>query len=118
MSKIKQTKIHMLKTDDNELKIPEDLFNLITQGKPNWKLVRERDGLVNHSVDIIWLEFKEDGTFKEKHDEPAIGRGLLMSPFNQFFTWQTTSITEIYEQKENYLKFKTGNSVYELYKLT
>jgi len=41
-----------------------------------------------------------------------------MSPFNPYFTWQTTSITEIYEQKENYLKFKTGNSVYELYKLT
>jgi len=118
MSKIKQTKIPMLKTDDNELKISEDLFNLITQGKPNWKLVRERDGLVNHSVDIIWLEFNEDGTFKEKHDEPAIGLGLLMSPFNAYFTWQTTSITEIYEQKENYLKFKTGNSVYELYKLT
>jgi len=118
MSKIKQTKIPMLKTDDNELKVSEDLFNLITQGKPNWKLVRERDGLVNHSVDIIWLEFNEDGTFKEKHDEPAIGRGLLMSPFNAYFTWQTTSITKIYEQKENYLKFKTGNSVYELYKLT
>jgi len=118
MSKIKQTKIPMLKTDDNELKISEDLFNLITQGKPNWKLVRERDGLVNHSVDIIWLEFNEDGTFKEKHDEPAIGRSLLMSPFNQFFTWQTTAITEIIQQKDDYVKFKTRNSVYELYKLT
>jgi hypothetical protein len=98
--------------------MPEELLNLITQGKPNWKLVRERDGLVNHSVDIIWLEFNEDGTFKEKHDEPAIGRSLLMSPFNQFFTWQTTAITEIIQQKDNYVKFKTRNSVYELYKLT
>lgn len=118
MTKIKQTKIHLLKTDDNELKMPEELLNLITQGKPNWKLVRERDGLVNHSVNIIWLEFDESGKFKEKHDKPAIGYSLLMSPFNRFFTWQTTPIAEIVEEKDDYLKFKTGNSMYELYKLT
>jgi hypothetical protein len=40
-----------------------------------------------------------------------------MSPFNMFFTWQCTSLTEIVEQTENYIKFKTLNSVYELWKL-
>jgi hypothetical protein len=40
-----------------------------------------------------------------------------MSPFNDHFTWQTTTITEIIEQKEEYIKFRTGNSVYELFKL-
>ena len=83
----------------------------------NWKLVRERDDLTKQSRDIKWLEFNEDGTFKEEFDEPTIGRSLLMSPFNRFFTWQTTTITEIVEQKENYIKFKTENSIYELYKL-
>ena len=77
----------------------EALAGLNAQGKPNWKLVRSRDGLVKHSVDIIWIEFNEDGTFKAKHEDFAIGRSLIMSPFNDFFTWQTTSVTEIIEQR-------------------
>jgi hypothetical protein len=83
----------------------------------NWELVRERDNLIKRSKEVIWLEFNENGTFKSKHDEPAIGRSLLMSPFNQFFTWQTTSITEIIENTGNFVKFKTRNSVYTLTKL-
>ena len=85
--------------------------------KPKYRLVRERDGITKQSADVIWLEFNEDGTFKEKHDKPAIGLSLLMSPFNQFFTWQTTIITEIVEQREDYVKFHTENSTYELFKL-
>ena len=82
----------------------------------NWKLVRERDGLTKLSRDIKWLEFNEDGTFKEEFDEPAIDRSLIMSPFNQFFTWQTTPITEILNVKAS-VKFKTGNSTYQLFKI-
>ena len=108
MSKLKQTKLPV------QL---EDLAELLTQGKPNWKLVRERDGLTKHSVDVMWLEWNEEGRFKDKHTEPAKGRSLLMSPFNDFFTWQTTVVTEIVEQREDYIKFKTGNSNYELFKL-
>lgn len=72
------------------------------------------DGLKKGSNDYLWLEFNEDGTFKEKHKECAIGRSLIMSPFNFAFTWQTTEVTEIVEEKENYVKFKTKNSEYEL----
>ena len=75
-------------------------------------------GLTRQSEKILWLEFNEDGTFKSKHDEPAVGRSLLMSPFSMFFAWQTTEITEILEQTEDYLKFKTLNSTYELWKLS
>ena len=85
--------------------------------KLKYRLVRERDKLTKESADVIWLEFNEDETFKEKHDKPAIGLSLLMSPFNQFFTWQTTDITEIVEQRKDYIKFKTKNSNYELFKL-
>lgn len=83
----------------------------------NWKLVRERDGLTKESENILWIEFNDEGRFKEKFDEIAVGRSLLMSPFNQFFTWQTTTVTEIVEQREDYIKFKTQNSNYELFKL-
>ena len=90
--------------------------------KDNWsyeeslkyRLVRE-DGLTKQSQDIMWLEFDENGKFKAKHKDIAVGRSLLMSPFSQFFTWQTTDIKEIIEQKENYVKFKTTNSIYELH---
>ena len=109
MSKIKQTKIPVTLT--------EDLMDLLTQAKPNWKLVRERDGLTKHSVDVMWIEFNDEGRFESKHDEPAIGRSLIMSPFNQFFTWQCTSLTEIVEERDGYIKFKTENSTYELSKI-
>ena len=104
----------------NQIKIPinlEELSEELTQPAPNYKLVRERDGLTKQSEDVMWIEFGEDGFFKERHDEPAIGRSLLMSPFSQFFTWQTTVVTEIVEQREDYIKFKTENSNYELFKI-
>ena len=101
MSKLEQTKIP-LTIGDTEF---------------NWKLVRERDGLTKQSNGIKWLEWNEDGSFKEQFEEVAIGRSLLMSPFNQCFTWQTTTVTEIVEQREDYIKFKTKNSNYELFKL-
>ena len=82
-----------------------------------YRLVRERDKLVKESARVLWLEFNEDRTFKKKFDEIAVGRSLLMSPFNDFFTWQTTTVTEIVEQKDDYIKFKTENSNYELFRL-
>jgi len=115
MSKIKQTKIPVTIGLDNLLEIAVEQG--VVENEFNWKLVRERDGLINQSKEVMWIEFKEDGTFKAKHDEPAIGRSLIMSPFNNFFTWQTTSVTEIVEEREDYCKFKTQNSNYELFKL-
>ena len=89
----------------------------VVENNFNWKLVRERDGITKQSERILWLEWNEDRSFKSKHDEPMVNRSLLMSPFNHFFTWQTTPITEIIEQRDGYVKFKTSNSLYELYKL-
>jgi hypothetical protein len=90
---------------------------IIMKSELNWRLVRERDGLTKHSNDIKWLEWNEDGTYKNNHPLPAPGLSLIMSPFNQSFTWQTTSVTEIVEQREDYIKFKTKNSNYELFKI-
>ena len=115
MNKLKQTKIPVTIDEDNLMKIA--IEQGIWENEHNWKLVRERDGLTNKSKDIIWLEWNEDGKFKAKHDSIAIGRSLLMSPFNDFFTWQTTDVTEIVEQREDYIKFNTKNSTYELHKL-
>jgi hypothetical protein len=115
MSKIKQTKIPMTLTEDNVLKIGVEQG--VIENEFNWKLVREHDGLTNQSKEVMWLEYNEEGRFKSRYDKPAVGRSLLMSPFNQFFTWQTTPITEIVEDQDDYIKFKTKNSNYELWKL-
>ena len=108
MSKLKQTKI------------PVELEEIIdSRPTPNYKLVREHDGLTKHSDDVAWLEWNENGSYKDKYQDIALGRSLLMSPFSPFyFTWQTTSVTEIMEQREDYIKFKTSNSTYELFKLS
>lgn len=82
----------------------------------NYRLVRERDGLINKSIAIKWLEFDENGRYKADFQSAAIGRSLIMSPFNIYFTWQTTPVTEILEEKDNYIKFATENSIYELFK--
>jgi hypothetical protein len=95
---------------------PKIQLNLDTE-EPKYKLVRERDSLIKESARVMWLEWNEDDTLKDKHDQPDIGRSLIMSPFNQFFTWQTTTITEIVERRDDYIKFKTKNSNYELFKI-
>ena len=116
MSKLKQDKIPMTLTEDNVFKIAVEQG--VIENEFHWKLVREHDGITNQSKDIMWIEWNEDGSFKEKHDTFAIGRSLLMSPFTQFFTWQTTPVTEIVaaEADLSYLKFKTQNSCYTLTK--
>ncbi len=113
---MKQNKIPMILTEDNILKVAVEQG--VIENKFNWKLVRERDGLTNQSKEVRWMEWDElSGRFKAYHDNPAVGRSLLMSPLNQFFTWQTTPITEIVEEQDDYIKFKTKNSNYELWKL-
>ena len=115
MSKLKQTKIPTIIDEDNLIKIAVEQD--VLENEYNWKLVRLNDGKSFKSKEVMWLEWNDNGTFKAKHDTPEIGRSLIMSPFNDFYTWQTTDITEIVEKKDNYIKFKTKNSNYELFKL-
>ena len=118
MSKLGNREIPMTLTEDNVLKIA--IEQGVVENEFNWKLVREHDGLTNQSKDIIWIEWDDlSGLFKAQHDDIGVGRSLLMSPFNQFFSWQTTVVTEIVasEADSSYIKFKTKNSTYELFKL-
>jgi hypothetical protein len=97
MSKIEQTTIHLV--------------------EPQYKLTREEDEMVKYSRDVMWLEWNEEGHWKDRHSEPAVGRSLLMSPFNDTFTWMTTDITEILHEDANVIRFKTKNSTYRLCKI-
>jgi hypothetical protein len=113
-----QPKILLSQNEEGNLELDETFEAIYGKElEPNYKLVRERDEMLKTSRDIKWLEFNEDGTYKADFQDIAIGRSLLMSPFNMYFTWQTTLVTEIVEQREDYIKFNTENSVYELFKL-
>lgn len=116
MSKIKQTKIPVTLIDD-KLLMDIAIEQGVIENEFKYKLVRERDGLTKQSKEIKWIEFDENGKYKDTHTEIGVGRSLIMSPFNQFFTWQTTLVTEIIALGEESIKFKTGNSTYELFTL-
>ena len=111
-----QPKILLNRNKNGNLEMDVEMEKLFT-APPNWKLVREHDGLTKQSVAIKWLEWNEQCRVKSTHSEPAIGFSLIMSPFGMSFTWQTTTITEIIEQRDDYVKFNTENSTYELFKL-
>jgi len=110
-----QPKVLLVQTEKGELHL-DDMYNSIygKESEHKYMLVRERDELTKTSRDVKWLEFNEDGTYKANFQDIAVGRSLLMSPFGPSFTWQTTPVTEILEEKEGYVKFRTENSVYEL----
>jgi hypothetical protein len=112
-----QPKILLSQAENGNLELSKAFEEAFGTEYIQYKLVRERDGLVKQSQDIKWIEFNEDGKYKETFKEIAVDRSLVMSPFNQFFTWQTTLVTEIIEQREDYIKFATENSVYELFKV-
>ena len=117
MSKLNQVKIPVT-IDSKGNTYMDQLEAMMSKPEtPKWKLVRERDGLTKQSVEVKWIEWDENGFFEATHNHPDIGRSLIMSPFNAFFTWQTTTITGIQEQREDYICFDTKNSRYELFKI-
>ena len=85
-----------------------------------WRLVRSRDGLTKESEEICFVEWNENGKVKNLHkgiEGLEIDRGLLMSPFNKFFTWQTTEIVDFGIDEDGDYKFTTNNSEYRLIKI-
>jgi hypothetical protein len=113
-----QPKVLLTQNEDGNFDLDEAFKSIFGKEiEPKYKLVRERDQLTKTSAGVKWLEFGEDGRYKADFEDIAVGRSLLMSPFGPSFTWQTTLVTEIVEQREDYVKFRTENSNYELFKI-
>lgn len=73
------------------------------------------DLFIKTSNKVLWVEFDEFGVGKKPHEKIGINRSLVMSPFNNNYTWMTTLVKQVIEEKPNYVKFKTENTIYELY---
>jgi hypothetical protein len=103
-------------------KIPQIKFNadlVVPRSEPisKWELKRLDDGLVRTGSKVQYIEWNEvDRSFLNSHDDIQVGRSLMLEPRMQF-TWLTSPITQIVEQREGYTKFKTLNSTYELKKI-
>jgi hypothetical protein len=105
MNKIKQIKIPVSIINENN--------EIINYRDFNYKLVKENDKSIRYGNNILYLEWDppEKGSgLKEKHYLIEIGRSLMLD------TWVTTPITEIIEKEEEYIRFKTENSIYQLFK--
>jgi len=68
------------------------------------------------SESIKWIEWKE-GRGENIHDDPSLGRSLMMSPIGPFHTWLTTPIIKIISKTETQFEFETVNSTYKLKKI-
>jgi hypothetical protein len=88
-----------------------------------YSLRRERDGVGDSGGMSIALTYGQYDLETEENARPRVGVAMRVgSHFARSYSyqdwWQTTLITEILEErfeegKEDYVKFRTGNSVYE-----
>ncbi len=102
----------------NQIKIPVTIETEESEPQIAFKLVRINDGLIKQGQTVKYVEWEGGigSKAKELHSEPAVGRSLILDP-RYSYSWLTTTITEIVEQREDYVKFKTQNSDYELFKI-
>lgn len=85
---------------------------------PKYKLTKVGDDFGAKFADRIgWIEWTDKGLYKEKHDEPSVGLSLILDPHYFSYTWLTTTVTEIIEETEDLVEFKTLNSHYRLDKI-
>lgn len=83
------------------------------------KRVGDEAGDSGSRVEVI--QWKDDGTIdKVVGTYPVVGCSVLVGSvtarsFSNQDYWLTTPVTEILEEKEKYVRFKTQNSEYELF---
>lgn len=83
-------------------------------------LYRTRDGAgdAGGMSDILRIN-PDTNELEYKHSQkPTVGWAIRVGSisarsFSSQDYWTTTPVTEILEEREDYVKFKTGNSIYE-----
>lgn len=85
-----------------------------------FSLYRERDGAGDSGpMSVAFVRNEDTGEVeKEENAKPRVGVvmrvGTYFARTMQYQDyWTTTMVTEIIEERDDYVKFKTGNSVYE-----
>jgi hypothetical protein len=82
------------------------------------RLVRDRDGVGDSGPMSLAIWVDDNGKEQVEHGaRPRVGvqmrvGSITARSYEAQDWWQTTTITEILEESENQVKFKTGNSTY------
>jgi hypothetical protein len=80
----------------------------------NYVLTRKEDNRQMTGTAVKFIEWNENGTGKALHNEPAVGRSIVLDLTGpESYQWMTTEIVEIISNTE----FKTKNSTYTLHKV-
>jgi hypothetical protein len=85
-------------------------------------LKRVSDGKGDMGACSQAIEFDEDGKFKRVvASMPTVGYSMLVGSvtarsYSDQDYWLTTPVTELLVDEPDYVKFRTGNSVYEWWK--
>jgi hypothetical protein len=77
-------------------------------------VLTRHDGLVRKGNTVMWIEWNENGSFKERYDKPAIGLSCILDGNRMAYTWLTTTVTEFGENEDGSIWFNTENSKYTL----
>jgi hypothetical protein len=86
------------------------------------RLIRLGDNKGDEGACSQAIRWNDDGSFNEVvGNRPIIGCSMLVGSvaarsYSKQDYWLTTEVTEILEEKEDYAKFKTKNSIYEWFK--
>jgi len=97
---------------------PVLLVDLIKE-EVNYYLSKPNDpSFLKTGEKVSWIRWNENGTFRELSPNIQVDTSLIMNPhFGDFFAWMTTTVTEIIEQNDSEIIFKTNNSLYKLEKV-
>lgn len=104
----------------SKINTPQFFVDIIEGDKQiNYNLTKPNDeDFIKKAEKIEWVIWGEDGRVKEIRPEIEIESSLILdSHFGAFFTWQTTPILEVVEKTDEYIIFKTENSLYKLEKI-
>ncbi len=83
------------------------------------RLKRISDGAGDEGSRSEAIAWNEDGTFKEVVGrKPVVGCSMLVGSvtarsYSRKDYWLTTPVTEILEERQDYVRFRTENSEYE-----
>jgi hypothetical protein len=95
----------------NKIDRPKIFMDLV---KDNYVVTRLEDDIRMPASVIKFIEWNKNGVGGKVHNEPAVGRSIVLDPTGPGnYMWLTTEITEIISEN----KFKTKNSTYTIHKI-
>jgi hypothetical protein len=103
----------------DKINSPRFLVDIIQDSRQlSYKLTKPNDeDFIKKAEKIAWVTW-ENERVKEIKPEIEIGTSLILDPqFGAMFTWQTTPVTEVVEKTDEYIIFRTNNSLYKLEKI-